>query len=452
MQSRRCDEYGHTCNYERDVRKRGRKPATRTDSLGVHSSLDHHAPTDCNSPESTSYSLNALSPELLNDDTDVRGILRQPSTLSDTVTWPQAELGEQDGLPSTYSPELLGCHHTASGSTRPIVPVTTQPHFEHGANVEHVRTGGVRLLGFTSEANLIESAAARPYKCLESLIPLLPAAVSTDTACELLEFYFAQPGSSLFRSASPYVLTHIIRKRSLLDSSNPRPTTLALLSTMIWVSAQTADLPILLLPGERTKVCEALRELSLRLVHRRDRDNWVRLSDGSLICRKRDDPGQHDPHASETSSHIEPTEQVIDDVLTFLLICIVVSGGDFKHDCQMWWNKAVRLSYQLKLSSIDAKNTENDTRRPRMMTIGELCQDDTRHQEELEERRRVFWLIFCLDRHLALSYNSLLSIRDDECEVFIPLPEDVWSNFESASPDVLARRTYGPPTTITGTG
>ena len=161
------------------MRKRGRKPATRTDTLGVHSCLDHHAPVDCISPESTSYSLNALSPELLNDNIDVRGFPPRPNILSDTVAWPQAELGEPEGLAATYSPGLLSRDHTSSG-------VTSQPHFENGANVEHVRNDGVHLPGFTSEANLIESAAARPYKCLESLIPLLPAAVSIDTALSLI--------------------------------------------------------------------------------------------------------------------------------------------------------------------------------------------------------------------------------------------------------------------------
>ena len=218
---------------------------------------------------------------------------------------------------------------------------------------------------------------------------------------------------------------------------------------MLWVSAQTADIPLLLLPGERTKVTEALKALSLDLVHRRDRDHWIRLSCGSLICRTRED---NQPPSSETSLHIGPSEPVIDDVLTFLLICIVVSGGDFKHDCQQWWNKAVRLSYQLGLNSIDAQSAEKGIRTTHGTIDSEQHENHARQQEELEERRRVFWLIFCLDRHLALSYNSLLSIRDDECEVYIPLPEDVWTSLETAGPEVLANRVYGPPTTITGTG
>jgi hypothetical protein len=121
-----------------------------------------------------------------------------------------------------------------------------------------------------------QPSAFRPYPCLEPIRPLLDDLICPEDACELLRFYFARPGSSLFRSASPYVLTHVLRKKSLLHPTKPRETTPALLTTMLWVSAQTADIPLLLLPGERSRVCEALRKLSTSLVHDRDHDHWQR--------------------------------------------------------------------------------------------------------------------------------------------------------------------------------
>jgi hypothetical protein len=36
--------------------------------------------------------------------------------------------------------------------------------------------------------------------------------------------------------------------------------------------------------------------------------------------------------------------------------------------------------------------------------------------EEREERRRVWWTSYILDRHLALSFNSPLVIREVDCE------------------------------------
>ena len=305
------------------------------------------------------------------------------------------------------------------------------------------------------QSHLIPSSK-RPYKCLETILPLLQGIVNVGESCELLEFYFAQPGSSLFRSGSPYVLTQVLRKRSLLDPISPRRTSPALLCTILWVSAQTADIPLLLLPGERTKVCESLRKLSMRLIQKRDTDHRERLPDGRLVD---DSSNSASPQKMDLRSIMTPDDelpqQTIDDVLTFILVCIVLSGSDFKRDCQMWWNKALRLMYAMGLNR---KDMRCDSSPAACITPSCTCREAFAQNESLrslethEESRRVFWLLFCLDRHLALSYNSTLCIGDDECEVFIPLPEDVWNSLENAPVELLTHRTHGPPTIVTGTG
>lgn len=107
-------------------------------------------------------------------------------------------------------------------------------------------------------------------------MPLLEGVIEPELAADLLEFYFAEPDSGLFRHASPYVLSPVIRKQSLLHHTNPRPITSALLVTILWTSAQTADTPFLSLPGVRGNICERLRVLTMALVHDRDRDHWHR--------------------------------------------------------------------------------------------------------------------------------------------------------------------------------
>ncbi|OAP57662.1 hypothetical protein AYL99_08400 [Fonsecaea erecta] len=123
----------------------------------------------------------------------------------------------------------------------------------------------------------------------------------------------------------------------------------------------------------------------------------------------------------------DPPPSSIDDVLTFILMCIVISGGDFKTDCDLWWSKAVRLAQALGLNRVDAS------------------------EEAQEERRRVFWLLFCLDRHLALAFNGTPNISDDECDVYVPLPDDVWENFETVPSELITKRSHGPPVLVTGT-
>jgi hypothetical protein len=57
-----------------------------------------------------------------------------------------------------------------------------------------------------------------------------------------------------------------------------------------------------------------------------------------------------------------------------------------------------------------------------------------------------------LDGHLALSYNSIVNIRDASCYVFEPLPEDMWQNLELNIVTAASQRSYGPSKKITGVG
>jgi hypothetical protein len=59
--------------------------------------------------------------------------------------------------------------------------------------------------------------------------------------------------------------------------------------------------------------------------------------------------------------------------------------------------------------------------------------DRTRHrpntmtEEHREERRRTWWLLYIMDRHLALCYNRPLALLDAECEdLLLPLEEGPW--------------------------
>lgn len=115
------------------------------------------------------------------------------------------------------------------------------------------------------------------YSCLAPVLPYLGNIIPASVACDLLDVYLTEPGSSLFRCASPYILTRIFRKRSLLHSTRPRPTTPALLATMLWCAAQTADIVLLHVPGSRSKITNALYELSTSLISERDPDRWRRI-------------------------------------------------------------------------------------------------------------------------------------------------------------------------------
>lgn len=107
-------------------------------------------------------------------------------------------------------------------------------------------------------------------------------------------------------------------------------------------------------------------------------------------------------------------------MLTFILLSIAVSGGDFKSDCFKWWSKAVRLASSLELNREDERCSAvvSPCANPLCSCKREQETFSLSATEGREERRRVFWLLYCLDRHLALSFNRELDIPDSYCEIY----------------------------------
>jgi hypothetical protein len=141
--------------------------------------------------------------------------------------------------------------------------------------------------------------------------------------------------------------------------------------------------------------------------------------------------------------------------LTITLIGIVVSGGDFKHDCLKWWRAAWALAKELRLGQEvdDFQNELGDNDSPYESTHT----NDSAYgvegigmsEEEKEERRRTWWLLYIADRHLALSFNSPLHILEAECHLYQPLDDASWEDFE---PELPLERYYGPSTIFKGVG
>ena len=106
------------------------------------------------------------------------------------------------------------------------------------------------------------------YLVLVPLLQHINGVIPTSIACDLLDLYFAEPSSSLFESASPYVLTHIFRKKSFLHATKPRSTSPALLTAMLWATAQTSDAQIFKTsPTSRARICDRLFAICLRLLN-----------------------------------------------------------------------------------------------------------------------------------------------------------------------------------------
>ncbi|KFZ15537.1 hypothetical protein V501_02668 [Pseudogymnoascus sp. VKM F-4519 (FW-2642)] len=277
------------------------------------------------------------------------------------------------------------------------------------------------------------------YSILSPLIPYIQSFISISEACDLLDLYFTEPCNSLFGCASPFVITQIFRKNSFLKNDRPRKTSRALLTAMLWVTAQTSDSPTFTDdPCARSLICGKLYVLCLE----------------SLSLQAPYEAVHSNPRGSQNIP--QPPSRTLDDVLTFSLIGLVVSGRESRKDCLTWWDKARALARELNLnvelediSSISSINSVRIGTWPPVSGSDDILANE----ESREERRRVWWLLYIADRHLALCYNTPLKILDVECHVYQPLDEVVWQNLESyLKAGRLPARYLGASSTMTGAG
>ena len=62
--------------------------------------------------------------------------------------------------------------------------------------------------------------------------------------------------------------------------------------------------------------------------------------------------------------------------------------------------------------------------------------------EEREERRRIWWLLYTMDRHLALCYNRPLFLTDIECDGLLhPVDDSIWQSGDYYS-ELTAQQVY----------
>jgi hypothetical protein len=493
-------DYGYTCRYNREIKKRGRVPMTLT--TNGHSESSSHRSTSQLADNQHNGNSPSPPPTTSPDASARLDYVRRQGTGLETISRPQpvAENGSQplhDPHPG-YHPSLLGQESSqpppAHSSALPqpfLSPTGYEPHahlqlssiLDSSAEPSHIFprshesprglpavSGSDSSIGYPSPAHglpvhqnsvptphhrdsfgasmahahdraSISTSAGRAgslsefqhfnslykapstecrYRFLDPVLPYLKGIIPASVAADLLDVYLTEPGSSLFRCASPYILTRIFRKKSILDETHPRQTTPALLATMLWCAAQTADIVLLQVPGSRSRITNALYDLATTLISDRDPDRWRRIHGGLRV--ETDQPPSHFPFSSTMPTTTETNEPagVIDDVLTFVLLSIAVSGGDFKSDCFKWWSKVIRLTISLKLNREDERclATVSPCANPLCSCRREQEEETLATIEAREERRRVFWLIYCLDRHLCLSFNTVLDIPDSICEVY----------------------------------
>lgn len=277
------------------------------------------------------------------------------------------------------------------------------------------------------------------YPVLEPLVVHLDSVkLSPALACDLLDLYFSSSSAALPHPASPYVLAFVFRKASLLHPTSPRKCQPALLASMLWVAAQTSDAAVLTsLPSARAITCQRLLDLTLRLlkplVHV-PADGACSSADAALAALTLGGlgtavPGPGGMDAMTAESGPLGGAGGVDDVVTYVHLATVSSAGEYKGASLRWWTAAWSLARELKLGR------ELRSGHPSQAHEGTTADAADGHgrwagspgEEEREERRRIWWLLYIVDRHAALCYNRPLALLDVECEGLLrPMDEAAW--------------------------
>ncbi|CAN9223602.1 unnamed protein product [Alternaria alternata] len=235
------------------------------------------------------------------------------------------------------------------------------------------------------------------YPVLQPLVPHLANVMPISLACDLLELYFQSSSTAFMQPVSPYVLGYVFRKRSFLRTNNPRVCSPALLASMLWIGCLTSESPYLSSsPSARSQLSEKLINLTISLLK-------------PLVHQT---PGGPDasPTAFNGSGMVSgltmggfgiPSQDSD--------IGLLISASEYKAASLRWWNAAWSLARELKLGKevpVTPPPEPNDADAPGDLDAEHIGAgySTTQHtpgdftEEQREERRRIWWLLFTVDR------------------------------------------------------
>ncbi|TWU75525.1 hypothetical protein ED733_005810 [Metarhizium rileyi] len=291
--------------------------------------------------------------------------------------------------------------------------------------------------------------SALRYPVLEPILPHIANIIPIHLACDLIDTYFASSSAAGLHPMSPCVLGSVFRKRSLLHPKNPRKCQPALLASMMWVAAQTSEASVLTnVPPAREKTCQELLELTIGLLKPLIHGSSLHVvSNASQTASASAVPlggfGMGLPGSISIDVSVDDGSGALgipsglDDLVTCIHLAAVISDSSGYQGAGLrWWNVVWSMARELKLGRELPPSEPRPTFEQGEMEgnkLGEQCsfRNSTGFvsEEEREERRRVWWHVYTVDRHLALCYNRPLFLLDAECEgLRQPLDDTVWQS------------------------
>ncbi|KAI8942547.1 hypothetical protein NX059_000607 [Plenodomus lindquistii] len=251
------------------------------------------------------------------------------------------------------------------------------------------------------------------FPVLEPLVPHLSNMMPVNLACDLLELYFDSSSSAFMQPVSPYILGYVFRKQSFLRQCNPRVCSPALLASMIWIGCLTSESPYLSAsPSARSQLSEKLINLTIGLLK-----PLVHQMPGGVEASPPPYGSTNNAYGVTMggSSMLSQESDIslrapggLDDVATYMHLAIVISASEYKAASLRWWNAAWSLARELKFGKEVPVTPPPEQHSSAHEDLDGVPVDGTYRsgpttpidftEEQREERRRIWWLLYTVDR------------------------------------------------------
>ncbi|KAL5050236.1 hypothetical protein BDW71DRAFT_194608 [Aspergillus fruticulosus] len=479
----RCLDKGTPCEFTRVRRKRGRLPKLDTPGTARIEGINSPAHTISSSSEAQSFASlmehNVRTPEDPHQNTlsaqDV--VILSPGGIenlspTESMPWPMQE--------AETKPPAVG--------DLPLTQNAPSPCAEYPVTVSEEGSTPLDLLdvaGLTGcDPFILANPAAEPpitasdpmtplrYPVLQPLMPFIRAKLSSDLACGLLELYFTSAYPTHMHPVCHSVPCYMLRKASFLSKTNYRPSSPALLASMLWVASSDdhALASPITIPC-RKKISRFLGSLTTELLRSSaytSLDISGRAATSETICSTAGlepvlDFALYPSTASDGTRDFGCPGGSLDDVITYIHIASILSLNNQNALGLGWWHAAFTLARELRLNreieatpSMDSQGMcyPYDAAASTPQPLDCICHESYEStilftEEQREERRRAWWLLYIMDRHLALCHNRPLMLLDSESkDLLLPLDEEAWQAGEmhSNSPNLS-----GPQCVLSGT-
>ncbi|KAJ5648755.1 hypothetical protein N7490_005127 [Penicillium lividum] len=469
----RCLRSDTHCEFTRERRKRGRiarskqatGPTTSTSTLNYtrrESNGDQKvmqpalSPMQQSSPESSFHprspmtneaSLSAPSVDEPHPAPNGHRPSRAPEGNNTTEEW----LSAAHLSPDSY--EILGGVNGGDGPLPRLMDLWNPVDLGHPPQPQAQSMPAPNVPGQSYNSS---SRSGLKYPVLEPVMPFLGSNLPRRLVGDLLELYFMSAFSTHMHPVCHHIHCYVLRKASFLSTDHPRPSSPALLASMLWVAAvDDRAFSLSISPLQRRKICQFLCALTIRLlrplIHVSFKDQ-----------EPTENPNGPQDFAAAAAHH--PFEGVgddkglvgpagsLDDVITYIHVASIISSSEQKaasmRCCAEYgrskrWLEPSLWIFPRWLGKL-ARGAAFDYSNPSRPSLNCICDegrnphnDFTVTEEYREERRRTWWLLYIMDRHLALCYNRPLALLDAESEdLLLPLDERSWQagNIHSNSP------------------